>query len=146
MNAKRIIIGLILMVIPIVSMADGKLSKDPLPENISSFLATHFPNVKVAFYKIEKNILRIESYDVILTDGTDLEFDGNGVWREIDGEKKALPLSVIPPQVLKYVNEHFPDQYVVCLEKKKRDRLEVQLNTGWELLFDKDFQIVNIDD
>lgn len=146
MNAKRIIIGLILMVIPIVSIADGKLSKDPLPENISSFLTTHFPNVKVAFYKIEKNILRIESYDVILTDGTDLEFDGNGVWSEIDGEKKALPLSVIPPQVLKYVNEHFPDQYVVCLEKKKRDRLEVQLNTGWELLFDKDFQIVNIDD
>lgn len=146
MNAKRFIIGLILMVMPIVSMADGKLSKDPLPDKICSFLTTHFPNVKVAFYKIEKNILRIESYDVILTDGTDLEFDGSGNWTEIDGEKKALPLSVIPPQVLKYVNEHFPDQFVVCLDKKKRDRVEVQLNSGWELLFDKNYQIINIED
>ena len=55
MNAKRFIIGLILMVMPIVSMADGKLSKDPLPGKICSFLTTHFPDVKVAFYKIEKN-------------------------------------------------------------------------------------------
>ena len=58
MDAKRFIIGLILMVMPIVSMADGKLSKDPLPDKICSFLTTHFPDVKVAFYKIEKNNLR----------------------------------------------------------------------------------------
>lgn len=145
MNAKKLIIGCILAIVPIVSMA-GKLSKAPLPETISSFLSTHFSSIKVAFYKIDKNLFGIESYDVILTDGTDLEFDEKGRWIEIDGEKKALPLSVIPVEIQNYVKEHFPDQYVVCIDKKKRDRIEVQLNSGWELLFDKNYQIINIDD
>lgn len=146
MDVKRLFFVFMLALVPMFSMADGRLSKEPLPEKISDFLSTHFSNVKVAFYKIERNILRIESYDVILTDGTDLEFDRRGNWLEIDGEKNALPLTVIQTPILSYIKERFPDNYVVSLDKKKNNKLEVQLNNGWELLFDEEFNIVNIDD
>lgn len=145
MKAKRLLIGLVLAVMPIVTMADGKLSNKPLPETISTFLTSHFADIKVAFHK-EKNRLSDERYNIHLMNGIDIEMDRNGNWTEIDGHKNALPSSVIPEKIQRFISENYPNQTVFSLDRKDRGRIEVKLSNGWELLFDKNFQLINIDD
>ena len=78
--------------------------------------------------------------------GIDIEMDRNGNWTEIDGHKNALPSSVIPEKIQKFISENYPNQTVFSLDRKDRGRIEVKLSNGWELLFDKNFQLINIDD
>lgn len=145
MKTKSFLIGLVLAVMPIVTMADGKLSQKPLPGVVSTFLATHFSDVKVAFHK-EKNLFSNERYDVHLMNGVDVEFDKDGNWLEIEGKKTPLPISVLPVEIQKFIGEKYPDQSIFGIDKKERGRIEVKLSNGWELIFDKNFQLINIDD
>ena len=40
------------------------------------------------------------TYDVLLADGTEIEFSSRGEWKEVDGKRTALPTSFIPAQII----------------------------------------------
>lgn len=52
---------------------DKATSPESLPENVLSFITEHFQDEKIAFAKEDRDLLKI-SYEIVLTDGTKLEF------------------------------------------------------------------------
>ena len=58
-----------------------------LPATAREFIATHFPDTRIALIKIDREGGRTDSYDVLLENGSDLEFDRRGQWTEIDAER-----------------------------------------------------------
>lgn len=145
MKTKNLIIGIIFVALPMAAIADGKLSNKPLPENITTYLTTHFSDTDVAFYK-EKKCNKNEFYNIHLKNGIEIEFDKKGNLTDIDGNKKSIPSSILPTAIQSYLKEKYPEQSVWGIDKKKKNQLEVKLSNGWELLFDKNYQLVNIDD
>ncbi|TKX34765.1 PepSY-like domain-containing protein [Campylobacter taeniopygiae] len=62
-----------------------------LPKNAQEFIATNFKNAQIALVKKD-----IDSFDVTLNNGTEIDFMINGEWKEVDGKYQALPNSILP--------------------------------------------------
>ncbi|ECL9187216.1 PepSY-like domain-containing protein [Campylobacter coli] len=62
-----------------------------LPRNAQDFISQNFKTAQIAL--VEKDI---DSYDVTLNDGTEIDFIITGEWKEVDGKYKALPNSILP--------------------------------------------------
>ena len=114
---------------------DKPIKVAQLPQSAQQFIKSHFGNSKVAIAKMETDWLD-KSYDVIFTDGN---------WKEINCKYSAVPAGVIPAQILKYVSENYPDAKVLKIERDKKD-YEVKLSNRWELKFDLQFNLIDIDD
>ncbi len=60
----------------------GSASVDHLPKSARDFLAKHFKNSVVT--RVMEEYADDRGYEVSLNDGTDIEFDQNGEWTEVD--------------------------------------------------------------
>src|SRR5690349_11002692 len=90
-----------------------------LPPQASEFIEAHFPNAKVARVVRDRDDL-LTSFDVILDNQVELEFDKQGECFSVDGNaNEKLPDSLIPLKVLEYVQENHPDTYITDWEKNK---------------------------
>lgn len=126
---------------------DRLLATDELPAAVQAFLAESFPGVDVSFAKAETEWFSTE-YKVVMVDGMVVEFDGKGNWTDIDCKYKygtEVPARLIPPQIASYVAKHFPEARVLKLERDRRD-YEVELDNGFEMKFDLDFRLIDLDD
>lgn len=107
-----------------------------LPANAKATLNTYF-NSKVNHVKIDKNLLgNVEEYDVVLKNGTEVEFDGQGNLREVDAGSNAVPSGLILNPIRDYVKKNCGNKKVVQLEIKKNG-YEIELVDGRELTFDR---------
>ena len=77
-----------------------------LPATAREFIATHFPDTRIALIKIDREGGRTDSYDVLLENGSDLEFDRRGQWTEIDAERTTVPQSIIPLRIADYLKRN----------------------------------------
>ncbi len=118
------------------------ISFENLPANAQAFL-----NGKVA----ENDILRIiektddgkKSYEVKLVDGTELEFNSNGEWIEIDAEdNKAVADIFVPEAILSYVTSNYPTALIENIERMVNGYFEVELNNDVELYFDAEYNFI----
>lgn len=87
-----------------------------LPATAREFIATHFPDTRIALIKIDREGGRTDSYDVLLENGSDLEFDRRGQWTEIDAERTTVPQSIIPLRIADYLKRNYPDRPVVKID------------------------------
>ncbi|MDD6687766.1 PepSY-like domain-containing protein, partial [Sodaliphilus pleomorphus] len=76
--------------------------------------------------------------------GEKLEFDRNGNWTEIDCKKSRVPVALVPSAIKNYVRKNYSGATIVQIEKA-RSGYEVQLSTGLELTFNKNFKVIDID-
>lgn len=61
-----------------------------------------------------------------------------------DDDDKAL--TEVPAAIQEYVTANYPDAQIVIVKYDKRDKdYEVQLSNGWELTFNKKFQLIDAD-
>ena len=84
------------------------------------------------------------SYDVVLHNGTKLEFDKKGNLTEIDCKQGAVPTALIPQQIAKFLKDNYAGQTVKKIEFKKNE-YEVELANGLDLTFNKHFQLIDVD-
>ncbi|MDO4225302.1 MAG: PepSY-like domain-containing protein, partial [Bergeyella zoohelcum] len=118
-----------------------------LPQTANTFLQTHFSNV---------NILRVErdsndnDYDVYLANGYEVEFDYNGTWRDINGNNKALPTSVLallPSKIESYRATNYPSTNITEVEKVYTNGTlsgySIELSNGIDLVFDANGNLSN---
>ncbi|MDD4514551.1 PepSY-like domain-containing protein [Massilibacteroides sp.] len=121
-----------------ISHADNKVfttDVNALPQVSRQFLTAHFNDVKISHISIEKNWYGIKDYDVILTDGTEVEFFKSGEWKEVSRKNTPVPPAIVLSPIAEYVKTNFSDNYIVAIEKDGR-KYEVKLNNGIELDFD----------
>ena len=119
-------------------------SMEDTPKKAQSFVQKHFADQSVAVAKMETDFLS-KSYDVIFTNGDKIELDKKGDWTNIDCEYSEVPVDIIPAPIRNYVNKTYPGTTIKQIEKNRRG-YDVELSNGWELKFNRSFQIVDMDD
>lgn len=122
---------------------DKPIAVNALPVKAQTLLSNHFNNQKVMLATIETGIIN-KSYDVVLQNGTKLEFDKKGNLTEIDCKQGNVPAKLIPQAVRNYLKENYPAQAVKKIEMNKNE-YEVELANGLDLTFNKHFQLIDID-
>ena len=146
---KKFLSLLVLALIAIqFSFAKDVITKDmnQLPLSARNFINSHFTKPEVAHIKIDKDLLESAKYEVLLTDGTEIDFDSKGNWEEVSASKgHAVPASVVPSFAVSYLKEH---NFTEPVTKVERDRkgYEVELSTGVSFKFDKKGKFLEADD
>ncbi len=123
------------------AVCDEKL----LPVAVRTFISTHFPEAQVSHVKVEKGFWGVEKYEVLLTDRTEIEFDGKGRWVEVECDRKNVPRGLIPAYADSYIRESFPEVEVVKVERDSKE-LELELTNGLSLTFNNKGELIDVDD
>lgn len=122
---------------------DKPISVNALPAKAQTLLSQHFNGQKVMLATIESGVVS-RSYDVVLQNGTKLEFDKKGNLTEVDCKQATVPAKLIPQAIRNYLKENYPAQAVKKIEMNKNE-YEVELANGLDLTFNKHFQLIDID-
>ena len=122
---------------------DKPISVNALPAKVQTLLNDHFKGQKVMLATIESGVVS-RSYDVVLQNGTKLEFDKKGNLTEIDCKQGIVPMLLIPQAIKNYLEVNYAGQSVKKIEIKKNE-YEVELVNGLDLTFNKHFQLIDID-
>ncbi len=145
-NIKKSILVLFVFSFGIVLNAqESVIQKTELPKTAQTFLSKHFSGQKAVQSIKDKGVLNTE-YEVLLDNGTKVEFDSDGNWKEVDSKNEtALPTGFISSKITSYVSKNFPTQKITKIEKDSR-KTEVELTSGLDLEFDSNGNFVRIDD
>lgn len=122
---------------------DKPISVNALPVKAQTILQNHFNGQKVMLATIESGVIS-RSYDVVLQNGTKLEFDKKGNLTEVDSKQGFVPVRLIPQAILNYLKDNYPGQLARKIELNKNE-YEIELTNGLDLTFNKHFQLVDID-
>ena len=86
-----------------------------------------------------------KSYDVVFNNGEKVEFDRKGNWTEIDCKMSSVPAGLVPAKIAQYVKSTYPGTKILQIEKDD-SQYEVKLSNRLEVTFNRNFQVVDIDD
>ena len=142
---KKIIMFFVMFVMMSVTTFafDRIITVQELPAKVQTFIKTYFPTQTVMYAKIDKDI-RI-TYEVCLNDGTEIEFNSNGVWDKVDRKHLPVPSKLIPVAISDYVKTHYPNTQIIKIDKEGRG-YDIELSNNLELSFNKRYQLIDIDD
>ena len=122
---------------------DKPISVNALLAKAQTLLNNHFKGQKVMLATIESGAVS-RNYDVVLQNGTKLEFDKKGNLTEIDCKQGIVPALLIPQAIKNYLKDNYAGQSVKKIEMNKNE-YEVELTNGLDLTFNKHFQLIDID-
>lgn len=122
---------------------DKLIQKSELPVQAQQFINDHFANVKLTYAKLERDFLE-RAYEVVLADGTKIEFTQKGAWKEVDCRYDEVPAAIVPQAIKDYVAQNYPGEKILKIEHD-RGYYELKLSNRYELTFNKDYRIVDID-
>lgn len=107
-----------------------------LPQTAQNILNQNF-KAKLSLIKIEKSLGRIDEYEVVLEDGTEINFDRDGKWKDVEVRLgKSVPASIVPKAIRDYVKANNQNKKIIGIEKTGK-HYEVELENGVELRFDR---------
>lgn len=139
-----LILTTILTITGIISCKDSIITADRLPDAARSFINEYFAENTISYIKKDRGLANI-SYEVVLQDGTEIEFDKSGNWDSIDCKRNAVPAGLVPDAISEYVQVNFPGQLIVKIDKEAFG-YEIELSSDLELKFDKNGKMLEIDD
>ena len=147
MKVKMLAFLPILLGVWMLSACDDEKRIDfgDLPGQARSFVETYFPDVDILSVIREKDDGRKE-YQVKLSDGTEMEFDEDGVWTSIECHFSRLPEGILPADVTAKVDELHPGGYINGVDKELGGYVvEVTDVEGidWEMRFNAEFGYVS---
>lgn len=140
---NQVLLLSVLLVFSITSCVDDKIiPATDLPQEISTYLESHFPENKVVQATVDKELFS-KSYEVILKDNTTLKFNSKNKITDIEATSK-LPNSVIPIQILDYVKTNYPNEVITDWELEDKNQ-QVELDNGITLEFTMEGEFLRID-
>lgn len=145
---KKLFLALLTAVLAIASVqARDSYSRDvkTLPAAAQNTLGKNF-KASVSLIKIDKTLGHIDDYEVILTDGTEVEFDSKGNWKSVETSgKNEVPKALLPKAIYAFLAKAHKGSKVVGAEKSGSG-YEIELNDGIELKFDSSGVFKKYDD
>ena len=133
-----------MMMQSVSTFADDRIiPAEQLPAAAKTFIQKTFPGQAVSYAKIDYDGRK--KYEVCLSNGTEVDFDKNGTWDKVDCNYSAVPASLVPSTIANYVKTHFAGAKVVKIDKEHYG-YDVELSNELELKFNKQGQLMNIDD
>ena len=114
-----------------------------LPEAITAFIKQHFPNAQVVGVEPDHDHGGLE-YDVYLSDGTQVDFDANNQWDQVES-MKGVPAFFIPNGIANYVKSNYQNIVITKINKEYHG-YDIELANGMELSFDRSGKFMGMDD
>lgn len=114
-----------------------------LPLNAQKLIKTNFSDKTIDYIIADKELISTD-YSVKFTDGSEIDFNSEGNWTEIDCKKNAIPSKIVKSSIANYVKEKFPNTHIVKIEKEIFNREEIKLSNGLELEFNSKGEFRNI--
>lgn len=110
---------------------------DVLPQTAKDFIETHFPEHTVRDIDNKKSpITNGTVFEVTLSNGTELDFDKDGEWRELDAEdRETIPLAILPNGIRDYLNAEHNGIGLKSVDKEL-EGYELELQNDIDLFFD----------
>lgn len=142
---KKLFTLLVATLLAGVAFADNDRAVDfnELPEKAQKFIQTYFPDYELSYAKKDVDFFYSE-YEVMLVDGTKLEFSGDGEWKDVECRKGAVPAAIVPKQITEYVAKRYPEVKILKIDRE--DNYDIELSNRLELTFDKKYRLIDIDD
>ena len=134
------IFAVLLLFFAMTDSAQKKINVSELPKESIAFLDKYFPNIAIEVAKKDREHGE-KGYEVILSDGTEVEFWKDGSWREIDGRKNPIPTEYIAPSIVDYVTKNYPNEKITHIDYGHKD-VDVDLTNKIDLEFDKNGQFL----
>lgn len=135
MKIRNIIIVFLLFLLT-TNCAKKLNSTSELPPEALPFLKEHFPNQTIAIAKKDWEYGE-KGFEVILSDGTEVEFWKDGTWREVDGRGKPIPTAFIAQSIVDYVAKNYPNEKITHIDYGHKD-VDVDLTNRIDLEFSKE--------
>ena len=142
---KLLALGVFALVLLMTACSDKPVTAEQMPEPIKAFVEQNFPEQPITY--AEKDIEGFGSqYDVVLSDGTRIEFDNDNVWDKIECPMtNPVPTALIPAAIATHIQANYPDAMILKIDKE-HDGYEVELANGLELKFNKQGVFTGMDD
>ena len=105
---------------------DRPIQVNQLPAKAQTFIKTYFKNHKVALAKMESGVF-YKSYDVVRC------------------RQSEVPAQVVPEAIRNYVKTNYPDARILEIEFDHNE-YEIKLSNRWEITFDSQMRVIDIDD
>jgi len=144
---KKLLATIVLLAVAIIPMtARNRVTTNvrELPAAAQATLNKYFSKNKVNHIKIDKKTFGGAEYDVILNNGTEIEFDNKGNWKEINCGINKVPDGLILKSITDYVKTNFKKQHIVSIEVGS-NKYEIELSSGLEVEFDRAGRFIRID-
>ena len=117
---------------------------EELPVKAQEFITSYFSAQSIRFVRMEIDVTKTE-YTVRFDNGMEIEFNGNGDWEEVESHAECLPSGFLPQSILDYMSQRHPN---ACLHEISRGRhkFEIELDSGLEIIFNKNGEFLRYDD
>ncbi len=128
---KLFILILGLLTLNVYAANDRPVTYKELPQKAQQFITKHFSNVKFSSAKVDGR-----EYEVYLSDGTQIDFNAAGEWKDVDCHARAVPASIVPEAIAKNVKANYPKSVFIVKIEKTRNGYDVELNNDIDLKYD----------
>jgi hypothetical protein len=143
MKKIMIIFAALFLSAAIVSADNRAIDASKLPAAAKAYMERNFPGEQI-LYATQEDDLFLPDYDVALANGVLLEFYNNGSLEKI-ACRTGISLDLIPVPIIEFVKVRYPDAFFVEYKVDKRE-FEVTLSNRMELKFNKNYNLIGIDD
>ena len=99
------------------SSDEKEIGYTELPVQAQQFVKQYFPSATYSRVEKEKDNGKWE-YEVMLSDGSKLDFDNKGEWKSVDCKFSALPSGIIPDVIAADIAKRYPSQQPYKIEKE----------------------------
>lgn len=137
---KVLVVLLSVIALNVYAVTDRPVTFQELPQKAQQFVNNHFSSVGFLSAKQDDG-----EYEVMLKDGTKIEFTLQGDWKDVDCHVRAVPAAIVPAAIANYVKTNFPNNIITKIEKKYNG-YDIELETDLELKFDKNGNFLYADD
>lgn len=126
------------------SAQDSKVTFNDLPADAINFVREHFLVDHIASVWKDTDY-NDEEYTVIFRDGLEIEFNGNGDWKELKARHGKVPDHVVPEKILAHVSATFPFESIKEVSRNlTKKRYKAELTDNQELKFDENFNFIGV--
>ncbi|WP_198537017.1 PepSY-like domain-containing protein [Salegentibacter sediminis] len=120
--------------------ADAHVQTSSLPQPILDYVSTTYPDLTIKKAEIEDD----DTYEITLSDETELIFDMQGNFLGIDDDDvddfgdEDLDPSDLPQNIRDFIAQYFPGVGIDEAERENNANYEVELENGVDLIFNAD--------
>lgn len=147
MDFKKIWIAMLVMLpyFSAVRAADKPIPFSKLPQKAQHFFEAYFSQDEIIAISVDNPYYFGTEYEIVLKDGSKIEFTSQGEWLEVKMKNKPVPLPVVPQKIMQYLKKSFPDTFVTSM-KKKGSLYKVKISNALELEFSRQGKFLRFDD
>ena len=139
------VLGFFAFLMMLSGCSDKPVLPTELPVPITSFIQQNFPGQTISFAKKDLEITGWQ-YDVVLADGTQIDFDTDEMWDKIQSSMtNPVPTQLIPAPIVTHLQANFTDAMVLKIDKE-RNGYEIELANGLELRYNEQGALMEMDD